>query len=729
MTKLTSRYCPLVLAFLISFGALGSATASEIAVATRDGSAMVDFGLAKLQAALQSRNRQLVRLPLDQRKRTDVLVLTDSEEAEEPGLASLYSNAPGPDGFHRARIELGSRRVLAIAGGDERGAMYGLLELAELTRQGVPLERIPERQVRAEFPFRAIKFNLPWMSYRKGESLQLHHDTCRDLGFWEAFLDMMAENRFNALTLWNLHPFTFLIRPKNFPEASGFSDAELAEWQLFWKGLFRMAKNRGIETYLVNWNIFVSPEMARANNVATYSIDWTYFHNGDTSELVERYTRECVTQVLDEYPELTGLGITLGEGMGGMTPDERRDWINRAFLEGMKAAKREAKLIYRAPLSAGTGSGGSTSVEAEQLTRQAIERLELPKPIWVELKFNWSHAHSSPRLFIVHGGKLTDTYWNPPPQNYRMVYTMRNEDFFVLRWGEPDFVRQFIKHNQGPHLGGCIIGSECYIPAADYITVDGPHKTWRYAFERQWLFYAVWGRLLHDAATPDATFIALLEERFGKGTGARLLEAWKLASRQPLRFASFHGGTWDGTLYTESFGSWSGGMDRVRLFGIDSFINRGVLDTSYVNIRDFVRAGRQAPAGKVSPLQLADTVERDCAEAMRIVAALRDQGKLAPALECELADIESWCNHGRYFAEKLRGGVALAAFRADGDAAQQQQAVAALERAAEHWQALIESTGRYNHREIPFLTKERFSWEALLPSVMDDIETARNASR
>jgi hypothetical protein len=39
-------------------------------------------------------------------------------------------------------------------------------------------------------------------------------------------------------------------------------------------------------------------------------------------------------------------------------------------------------------------------------------------------------------------------------------------------------------------------------------------------YERQWLFfYAVWGPLLYDEATPDRVFAALLEEWFGAGLG------------------------------------------------------------------------------------------------------------------------------------------------------------------------------------------------------------------
>ena len=142
--------------------------------------------------------------------------------------------------------------------------MYGILEIVDQLEQGVLLDscRAKNRCV-AHYPFRAIKFNLPWYSYRSGENLALHTETCRDLEFWRAFLDMMVENRFNTLSLWNMHPYIYMVRPKNFPEASPFSDEEMAEWQAFWKSLFRMAKQRGINTYVVNWNIFVSGEFAQ----------------------------------------------------------------------------------------------------------------------------------------------------------------------------------------------------------------------------------------------------------------------------------------------------------------------------------------------------------------------------------------------------------------------------------------------------------------------------------
>jgi hypothetical protein len=62
--------------------------------------------------------------------------------------------------------------------------------------------------------------------------------------------------------------------------------------------------------------------------------------------------------------------------------------------------------------------------------------------IHVEFKHNGPHAHSSPDLFHVHGGPLSDAYWNPPPTRHRVVWTMRNEDMYILRWGPPKHAAQ-----------------------------------------------------------------------------------------------------------------------------------------------------------------------------------------------------------------------------------------------------------------------------------------------
>jgi len=698
------------------FACAAALQAAEVTVMAPH-SPMLRFALGKLEAALQRQAGALKWIMDEPPGQSAAIVVT----VEPTRMTDI-----GADGFRR----VSSPQGLRITGSDERGAMYGVLDVAEQVRMGTPWNKIQDRTVKAQFEFRALKFNLPWAAYRTSLAIEQHDATCRDLKFWEAFLDMMAENRFNVLSLWSMHPYHYLVRPKSFPEACPFTDAELAEWQTLWRGIFKMARERGIETYLINWNIFVSPGFARAHNVARWSEDWRHFGSAaETNEIVLRYTKEVVTQVLDEYPDLTGLGITLGEQMGGMAPDQRRAWLDRTFFAGIANARRPAKFIYRAPLSADLKSGGTTSEENDRRTRAQIERLtnNITGPIYVEFKHNWSHAHSSPDLFIVHGGKLSDAYWNPPPTRHKVVWTMRNEDMFILRWGQPDFVRAFVQNQRKDYVGGVIIGSECYVPALDYITAQGPHQNWRFAFERQWLFYAVWGRLLYDAATPDRVFAGMLEARFGPGAGDDLLEAWKLASQVPLHFASFHRGTWDGSLYTEGFSSWTDSGPRT-FFDIDTFINHPVLDSKrYVSVADFVKAGGVAEAGILSPVALATQLDRDGAEALKRLAAVRGRAKSSPVLECELTDIEAWCAYGSYFANKLRGGVALADARARNDATQQQAAVTALQKAAADWKRLAALGAKFNQLPIASSAKEPFSWASLTPAVEKDVEIARES--
>jgi len=714
-----SNLVRLTLLFVVLFACAASLQAAEVTVMAPD-SPMLRFSLGKLETALQRHSSTL--------KRTMNQVPDQGEEIVVTVDPTLMPNL-GADGFRR----VSSRQGLRITAGDERGAMYGVLDVAEQIRTGTPWNKIQDRNVKAKFEFRALKFNLPWAAYRTSLAIEQHQETCKDLRYWEAFLDMMAENRFNVLSLWSLHPYHYMIRPKNFPEACPFSDAEMGEWRKLWSRIFAMAKERGIETYLLNWNIFVSPEFARVHDVAPWSVSLSHIgKESETGELVVRYTREVVTQVLDEYPDLTGLGITLGERMAGMTPDQRRDWLDQTFFAGIAAAKRPAKFIYRAPLSANTGSGGTTSGENDRRSRAQIESLSnnITGPVYVEFKHNWSHAHSSPDLFIVHGGTLSDAYWNPPPTRHKVVWTMRNEDMYILRWGQPDFVREFVQRQSGKdHVGGAIIGSECYIPAMDYITKEGPHKTWRWAFQRQWLFYAVWGQLLYDPATPDSRFEAMLDARFGEGVGKDLLVAWKRASQVPLHFASFHQGTWDGTLYTEGFSSWIDKDDGARtFFGIDAFIKHPVLDTKrYINIADFVKANGVVEPGRLSPLALAAQLDRDGAEALQRVAVLRAKTTPSPTLECELTDIEAWCAYGSYFAEKLRAGVALATARAKNDTKQQAAAITALGRALAHWKRLAELGGKFNRLPILSNSIEPFSWTSLTPAVEKDIEIGRQA--
>ncbi|MFN3486447.1 MAG: hypothetical protein ACK44W_13345, partial [Planctomycetota bacterium] len=130
--------------------------------------------------------------------------------------------------------------------------------------------------------------------------------------------------------------------------------------------------------------------------------------------------------------------------------------------------------------------------------------------------------------------------------------------------------------------------------------------------------------------------------------------------------------------------------------------------------------------GQVSPLGLADALEEDGHKALELAERLRP-GE-GTALAYELADVRAWAHLSLYFAEKLRAGVALESFRRGKDPAEKAKAVSLLEKAAEHWDRLVEVT-RPIYPEVPLvhLGDRRFSWAGFRDQVARDLEIARAA--
>src|SRR5690606_22820283 len=114
---------------------------------------------------------------------------------------------------------------------------------------------------------------------------------------------------------------------------------------------------------------------------------------------------------------------------------------------------------------------------------------------------------------------------------------------------------------------------------------------------------------------------------------------------------------------------------------VDQLIQQPTMDPDYVSVRDYVetmQAGGSFGAGRLTPPMLADMLERDNREALRLVASIDVTGidvSGNASLRYEVADVQAWANLGLHLAEKLRGAVALHTYRLTGDAAQQQAAI------------------------------------------------------
>jgi hypothetical protein len=408
-----------------------------------------------------------------------------------------------------------------------------------------------------------------------------------------------------------------------------------------------------------------------------------------------------------------------------------QDWISDTYFTVIDSLKKKPELIIRAHTH-----------PAPELTRKAVEdNSEKLGKVYMDVKFNWSHSHATPDLMYIHGGSRSKSLWEPMPKNYRMIYTMRNEDFFVLRWGEPGFVREVIKRNNQDFVGGFLIGSETYIPGIEYITKPGPHLTWKYAFEKQWLFYQIWGRLMYDPSIGGEIFANSFNQKYAIKTGDKLIEAHKLADKMPLKLASFYAASWDFTLYSEGFLANARSAMKCKYDSISPFISVNeimetvTLDTNMVSIKDFV-SGKINLSNKISPLQLAVELHNNGNEALKL---LKDIHTDNPTLLHEIDDVKTWSYLSLYFSEKLKGGTALQQFRMTGEDKKQKESIQFLENALGYWKEVVAITGKYmDEISLAHLNKryvesgnsrplEKFSWANLIGEVENDITIAKTS--
>jgi hypothetical protein len=204
-----------------------------------------------------------------------------------------------------------------------------------------------------------------------------------------------------------------------------------------------------------------------------------------------------------------------------------------------------------------------------------------------------------------------------------------------------------------------------------------------------------------------------------------------------LRLASLFDSRWDFTLYSEGLLALQG--EETHYIGVDALIRQPTMDPDYVSVADYVKAAQTGGSfadSKVTPAELADSLERDSRAALELIRSMRAGGS-AP-LQYEVADIRIWAGLGRHLAEKLRGAVALETYRATGDEKLKQAAIGHLENALAHWDEIIRVSRpiyrnmrltHYNGNSFDANPNNLFHWALVRDEVAGDVEVARTAQK
>lgn len=645
-----------------------------------------------------------------------------------------------PETFQIRRI--GPTQVI-VTGSDATGAMYGGLEVADRLRLGLPIEN----QDRAPFVGkRGIKFNIAWdartPSYDdSGDAAQNNIEAVWDFEFWKAYLDALARYRYNVLSLWSAHPYPSIIQLEEYPEAAledvyrigleldqdwrksgnpgpwGPWDRKLGEAGTLklvkkisvedkiahWKRVFDYAGDRGIEIYLFHWNVFTFGATGKHG-----------ITQEQTNPITVDYLRKSVRQALLTYPQIKGIGVTAGENADNDAEGEHsiENFLFNTYGRGImdvleEQPDRDLRFIFRQHQ---TGLGPITEAFAD-----------FPKTIETSFKYAIGHMYSMRRPVIF------ESRYRAQVEEYgvKCWLNLRNDDMFVLRWGNPDFTREYLlrmPHHLSP---GFYLGSDGYVWGREFVAKN-PEMAGRLEIDKHWYQFRQWGQLAYDPFLDRDYWEAVLQERFPGVDAGLLYDAWAATSEivPQINSANFTGN--DAHFAPEGCMNLDGYLTVDGLY-FNSSLFRPMQGSGILSVIEW---GKAVVAGKelkgITPLQVADNLDAYAETALAALPALREQSGDQLELQETLNDIEAMAYLGRYYADKTRGAAKLAVFREDPRQKHYNaEAVAHLKDAVEEWKAYAAIASAQYKTQLLART-DYLDWNGLLVEVEKEVLSVKN---
>ncbi len=158
-----------------------------------------------------------------------------------------------------------------------------------------------------------------------------------DRRYWRRYFAELTDDGFNALFLWNIHPFPALIRYGKFREAALFDEPETERNVTAFRAILDEAHAKGIAVHLMQYIIHFSGGFARARGYKKVSGGYGEI---DTPE-VRAYGRYCTEELFATYPDLDGLMLC------GETNPDAFDFIQETVVDVLNGLSRKPSLHLR----------------------------------------------------------------------------------------------------------------------------------------------------------------------------------------------------------------------------------------------------------------------------------------------------------------------------------------------------------------------------------------------
>jgi hypothetical protein len=607
--------------------------------------------------------------------------------------------------------------TIYIAGHDASGTLYGCIELADRIHDTRKLPTALSLTDQPEMVLRGTCIGLQKPDYLPGHDVYEYPYTPEtfpwlyDKALWIKYLDMMVENRYNSLYLWNGHPFSSLLRLKAYPYAVEVDNATLKKNEEIFRFLTHEADKRGIWVIQMFYNIIIPKPFADKHGLKTQD------RNRPIIPLIADYTKKSITAFVEKYPNV-GLMVALGEAMEGVGQDDI-DWFTKTIIPGVKDGLKAAGIKEEPPIV----------LRAHDTDAPSVMKAALPlyKNLYTENKFN---------------GEALTTYtprgaWAELNRKLAAIGTVNISNVHILanlepfRYGSADFIQKSVQAMnkiygaKGLHL----------YPQANYW--DWPYaaddvKGRLLEVDRDWIWYKEWGRYSWNSQRARAQEInywgKALADKYGTSLmgGKAILNAYEESGEISPKLLRRYGIT-DGNRQTLTLGMLMTQLINPYRYGVftlmyESEAPEGEMIIDYAE-KEFKKLGHIGE----TPVQIAKEV---VVHGQKAFAAIQNA---APTVTKDTAEFNRLKNDmycydamANFYAEKVKAALWILRYKYSNDVADLVQALPFLEKSVAHYANLVKYTEKTylyansmqtKQRKIPMrgLDKTFIHWREMLP--------------
>ncbi|WP_316767412.1 hypothetical protein [Pedobacter frigiditerrae] len=641
--------------------------------------------------------------------------------AEDRVFAKLYPSvlkdkaiSAGKEGFS---ISYDKDGTLYIIGADNSGTLYACIDLTEKIASG---GKIPAQLSITDYPqmvLRGTCIGLQKPDYLPGRDVYEYPYTPEsfpwfyDKALWVKYLDMMVDNRFNSLYLWNGHPFSSLVKLKDYPEALEVDEATFKKNEEMFRFLTAEADKRGIWVIQMFYNIIIPKPFAEKHNLKTQD------RNRPIIPLIADYTQKSIAAFVQKYPNV-GIMVALGEAMEGVGQDDI-DWFTKTIIPGVKDGLKAAGIKEEPPIV----------LRAHDTDAPAVMKAALPiyKNLYTENKFNGEALTTyGPRGAWA---ELNRTLSRIGTMNISNVHILANLEPF--RYGSADFIQKSVQAMdkiygaKGLHL----------YPQSGYwdwpFTADKITKR-QLQVDRDWIWYKEWARYAWNPNRNRNDEINYwgnqLANKYGTNlsSGKAILNAYEEAGEISPKLLRRYGIT-DGNRQTLTLGMLMTQLINPFRYGLFTLMYESEAPEGEMIIEYAEKEWNKQPHIGETPVQIAKEVVEHGKKALASInqastAVTKDKEEFR-RLKNDMYCYDAMAN---FYAEKVKSALWILRFKYSNKVEDLEKALPSLQKSVDYYAELVKLTEneylyansmQTKQRKIPMrgVDKTFIHWKEMLP--------------